>query len=197
VDEEISQISATLREMADQKELDLSLTILPSDIATFDAVKEAISTGDHHIIHYAGHAATSEKQPEKSYIRLRTEEGKRTEEVKEVNMPMTRRWFGDAESVRFVYLNCCMGAAQDSTEKLSTNDFLGIADTLIQARVPAVLGHRWPVEDSSAKSLSVSFYYHLLKYGRIDTALLYARREVADDDRDNRSWISPILILQS
>jgi CHAT domain-containing protein len=180
--------------MTKKKGLQLSLKILSSDDATVEAVREAVSTGNYHIIHYAGHAAMPEKEPEKSYIRLRTEV-KKTDKLKEVTTPMLRQWFWAAESVRFVYLSCCVGAAQDSPELLVTNDFLGIADALIQARVPAVLGHRWPVVDSSAKSLSVSFYHHLMKYGRIDTALLYARNAIADN-RDDRAWISPVLILQ-
>lgn len=194
VDEEIDQIQKTLHDMADEKRLDVSVTTLSSNNATLEAAKQAISTGDYHIIHYAGHAAASEERPEKSYMRFWTgvnKDGK----IENVTMPMLRWWFGDAESVRFVYLSCCVGATQDSDKQLLTNDFLGIADTLIQARVPAVLGHRWPIVDSSAKNLSVSFYRHLLKYGRIDTALLYARREMAYD-RDDGVWLSPVLILQ-
>lgn len=193
VDEEVDQIAKRLQDMADKKGLRLDPTTLSSDDATVDEVKKAISTGDYHIIHYAGHAVAS-KRPEESYIRFWTRT-KKTGDVEDVKMPMLRGWFGGAKSVRFVFLSCCAGAAQDTTEQLLTNDVLGIADTLIQASVPAVLGHRWPIEDSSVKDLSISFYHHLLKYGRIDTALLHARREMAYD-RDERAWLSPVLILQ-
>ena len=194
VDEEVRQVAETLHDMAEEKGISLSLKTLSSDDATFEAVNEAISNGDYHIIHYAGHATTSEEQPENSCLRLWTGV-RQTGTIKEANCSMLQRWFDAAESVRFVYLSCCTGAAQDSTQQLMTNNFLGIADTLIQARVPAVLGHRWPIVDSDAKGFSVCFYRNLLRHGEVDVALMHARREAADS-RDDRSWLSPILILQ-
>jgi CHAT domain-containing protein len=196
VDEEIRQIAEKLRDITEKKGLELSLEVLSSHDATLDAVKKAISTGDYHIIHYAGHAVTPEGRPDDSYVRFWTGTAK-TGEVKKVNMPMLQRWFGAAKSVRFVYLSCCLGAAQEPSASLLTNHSLGIADNLIQASVPAVLGHRWPAVDSNAMDLSISFYDHLLRYGRIDTALLHARRDMAmASDRDDRSWLSAVLILQ-
>lgn len=194
VDEEVRQVEETLHDIAEEKGISLSLKILSSDDATFEAVNEEISNGDYHIIHYAGHAAASEEQPENSCLHLWTGV-RQTGAIKEANCSMLQRWFDAAESVRFVYLSCCMGAAQDSPQQLMTNNFLGIADSLIQARIPAVLGHRWPIVDSDARGFSVSFYRNLLRHGEVDIALLHARREAADH-RDDRSWLSPILILQ-
>ena len=80
---------------------------------------------------------------------------------------------------------------------LLDDDFLGIADSLVQASVPAVLGYRWPVSDSGATTLALAFYKSLAKQGQIDTALLDARCKVAAQDRDDITWLSPILIMQA
>jgi hypothetical protein len=46
------------------------------------------------------------------------------------------------------------------------------------------------------KNLAIAFYKFLAQEGEIDSALLLARREVAED-RQDRSWLSPVLILQA
>jgi CHAT domain-containing protein len=100
-------------------------------------------------------------------------------------------------NVRFVYLSCCRGTTTSAAANLVDNDFLGIADGIIHAGVPAVLGFRWPVSDSGAKTLALEFYTSLAKQGQLDTALLDARREVATRNRDDITWLSPILIMQA
>ncbi len=77
------------------------------------------------------------------------------------------------------------------------DDFLGVAEGIINAGVPSVLGYRWPVSDEGAMLLATAFYESLVKQGHLDTALLDARREVAMLDRDDITWLSPILIMQT
>ena len=97
--------------------------------------------------------------------------------------------------VRFIYLSCCLGAKTADSLKLLDDDFLGLAEGLIQAGVPSVLAFGWPVSD--IETLAIRFYESLASQGRIDTALLPARQEVAAHDRDDITWLSPILIMQA
>jgi len=60
-----------------------------------------------------------------------------------------------------------------------------------------LLGFRWPVTDRGAKTLALEFYRSLAEQGQIDTALLDARCQVAAQDRDDITWLSPILIMQA
>ena len=99
--------------------------------------------------------------------------------------------------LRFAYLSCCWGTATGSTTQLLDDDFLGIADSIVQAGVPAVLGSRWPISDRGAKTLALTFYRSLAEQGELDTALLDARREVAAQNKDSMGWVSPILIMQA
>jgi CHAT domain-containing protein len=73
---------------------------------------------------------------------------------------------------------------------------LGLADGLVHAGVPGVLGFRWLVLDEGARALALAFYGSLARQGQVDTALLEARCEVAARDRDDITWLSPILIVQ-
>jgi CHAT domain-containing protein len=103
--------------------------------------------------------------------------------------------------LQFVYLSCCYGTATASMNELLDDDFLGIADGFTQAGVPRVLGYRWPVSDDGAQRMATSFYEALCGEANGDaaTALLYARREVANvkDGRNDATWLSPILLLQA
>ena len=93
-----------------------------------------------------------------------------------------------------MFLSCCVGVAQGDPVKLEDNDFLGIGDGILRAGVPSVLGYRWLAMDSGSSKLATSFYRALAEHGELDSALLAARNEQPLDDR---SWISPILIVQS
>jgi len=63
--------------------------------------------------------------------------------------------------VRLIYLSCCLGAKTADSLKLLEDDFLGLAEGLIQAGVPSVLAFRWPVSDAGAKTLALRFYESL------------------------------------
>jgi CHAT domain-containing protein len=76
------------------------------------------------------------------------------------------------------------------------DDFLGIADAVVQAGVPSTLGFRWPVSDVGAPKLAKAFYGSLLRQGSPEIALWKARRELAGLGRDDPTWLSPILIHQ-
>jgi CHAT domain-containing protein len=77
------------------------------------------------------------------------------------------------------------------------DDYLGIADGIIQAGIPSVLGFRWPVSVGGAWKLALDFYRSFLRYGSPEHALLDARRELAMSDLNNPDWASPVLVVQS
>jgi CHAT domain-containing protein len=99
----------------------------------------------------------------------------------------------EKSDIRFFYLSCCQGTATAAQNQLLDDDFLGITDALIQAGVPSALGFRWPVSDQGAVELAVGFYDTLARDGRLDVALLEARKKI---DRDDLTWLSPVLIAQ-
>jgi hypothetical protein len=193
VDHEVKALSSELPRLFEVNKIGIRVKTLSSQNATYDAVLTELKSGNYHILHYAGHGAFDEKNPEDSYLPLR-ETHDANSGVKQLKVPQLR--FALEESkVSFVYLSCCVGATQADPTKLQDDDFLGITDGLLQAGIPSILAYRWPVVDSGGEKLAIAFYKYLSQEGDLDTALLLARRDVSDD-RDDRSWLSPMLILQ-
>ncbi len=195
VDQEISSLEASVKAMFENIGISVRLKTIPTHEATYEAVRKELKNCSYHIIHYAGHGSYDLQSPERSPLFF-WEKPNRKGEVKK--MPVSEfKMLLRGSDVRFVYLSCCLGAATGDSAKLLDDDFLGITDGLVQAGVPSVLGFRWPVSDRGAIMLSNEFYQSLAKQGQIDTALFEARYEVATRDRDDITWISPILIMQS
>jgi CHAT domain-containing protein len=194
VDQEVEALATSLQGLFKTKKLEVQINALMSERATFDVVREELRSGKYHIIHYAGHGVYDRDSPDESYLPLWELRGQKGT-IKPLKVPALK-WALDESRVRFVYLSCCAGAAQAQPEKLQDNDFLGITDGLLRAGVPSILSYRWPLVDSGGEKLARAFYKYLAQEGRIDTALLFARREVSED-RQDRSWLSPVLIMQA
>ncbi len=191
VDDEVNAIAEALRSAFPARGIDVDVKTLLTKDANLDNVSRELK-GQYHIVHYAGHARYSERSPEESCL-LFWEKENRTGEVKGLKVDDLARLLA-SRRLGFVFLSCCVGVAQGDPVKLEDNDFLGIGDGILRAGVPAVLGYRWLAMDSGSSKLATSFYRALAEHGELDSALLAARNEQPLDDR---SWISPILIVQS
>jgi CHAT domain-containing protein len=193
VDYEVEALFKALPALFKNK-IKVAVKTLYSIDATFDAVHSELEGGKYDIVHYAGHGVYDERTPEESGLPFRETRAPKSP-IKRLKVPALK-WALKESKVKFVYLSCCVGAAQAEPTKLQDNDFLGITDGLLQAGVPSILGYRWPIIDAGGERLAVAFYEHLAEEGEVDSALMLARREVAND-RDDRSWLLPILIAQA
>lgn len=195
VDEEVKALDSSLKEMFEERGISVYLKTVPTDGATCTAVREELQKCRYHIFHYAGHAAYDGQSPEKSYLAFWEQPDRQgtVERMSVAELQMLLR----GSDLRFAYLSGCLGVKTGEPAKLLDDDFLGVADGIIQAGVPSVLGFRWPVSDRGAKKLALAFYKSLATQGQIDTALLDARCQVAAQDRDDMTWMSPILIMQA
>lgn len=194
VDQEINILSTSIEALFDKVGIGVQLKVIPTQEATYDIVRKELKKCSYHIVHYAGHGAYDVDSPEKSSIFF-WEKPNCQGGVKQLSISELQMVLRDSD-VRFVYLSCCLGTATGESVKLLDDDFLGIADGLVHANIPAVLGFRWSVSDGGAVTLSLEFYKSLTEGGQIDAALLNARCAVAAKDRDDITWLSPILIMQ-
>jgi len=195
VDEEIRVLDASLKTLFEDRGISVQVKIIPTEQATYETVRKELKKCKYHIIHYAGHGTYDRQSPEKSYLSFweKPDCQGAVQEMRASELQILLR----SSDLRFVYLSCCLGTKTGEPAKFLDDDFLGIADGIIHAGVPSVLGFRWPVSDSGAKELALTFYKSLANQGKIDTALLNARCEVAARDRDDITWLSPILIMQA
>lgn len=185
VDEEIQILQSLLEEQGCRVEAIFSRQ------ATYDHVVKKLSSKGYDIIHYAGHSGYEEEIPEQSSLYFRDKED---EKAKTVRLPAEKLTglLQDSEA-RFVYLNSCYGAAAGRDEDLLVGEFLGLADAVIQAGVPAALSFRWPVSDQGAQQFARVFYSTLLEHGSLEIAAWEARRSFS---RDDPTWLSPVLFCQ-
>jgi CheY-like chemotaxis protein len=191
VDREVQQLADFFET---QGYVDVEVDLIPTEEATATLVRRKLKDSQAHILHYAGHGRYDEASPEKSALFFWSEKN-RTAPVIPISAAELRHLLQDSE-VRLAYFSCCFGAATGPKIGLLDDDFLGIADATIQAGVPSALGYRWPVSDQGAPKLALAFYCSLLRHGSPEIALWQARRELAGLDRDDPTWLSPILIHQ-
>ncbi len=172
----------------------IEVKLLPTESATYERVKEEVKKPNYDIIHYAGHGQYNSASPEDSGIFFWTGENKQGNiaQMKATEL----KWLLEHSEARFMYLSNCYGATSGSQMDLLDDDFLGLADVVIQAGVPSVLGFRWPISDTGAVKLARAFYQCLLEQGSPEIALWSARCDLAASDRNDPIWLSPILIHQ-
>jgi CheY-like chemotaxis protein len=194
----ISGVDDEVRQLYDyfthQDRMPANVTLIPTKSATYLRVRQELKEGKYDIVHYAGHGLYMPKSPEESSLYFWTEENRQGEVVpmkaSELKMLLER------SEARLVHLNSCYGTATGGQAVLLDDDFLGLADAVVQAGVPSVLGYRWPVSDNGACKMALAFYQSLLNQGSPEIALWSARCELAALDRNDPTWLSPILICQ-
>jgi DNA-binding response OmpR family regulator/CHAT domain-containing protein len=195
VDQEIEALAGSLKAMFEDRGISVHVETIPTERATYEAVRNELQKCKYHIVHYAGHASYDRQSPEKSYLAFWEKPGRQGSVKK---MPVSElQVLLRGSDLRFFYSSCCLSTKTGEPAQLLDDDFLGIADGIVCAGVPAILGFRWPVSDSEASTLASTFYESLSGHGQIDTALLDARCRVAARDRDDITWLSPILVMQA
>ena len=172
----------------------LSAKFVPTKDVTYERIRAELKKPDYDIIHYAGHGSYNAASPEESCLYFWADENKQGGVVPMMASEL-KMLLGCSEA-RLVYLSSCYGTATGSEVTLLDDDFLGLADAVAQAGVPSVLGFRWPVSDEGAPKLAQAFYQSLLEQGSPEVALWEARCELAALDRNDPTWLSPILIHQ-
>jgi len=192
-DVEVAELHTTLQRLLADIGVPTQLTVLHSDETTYDRLVKELESG-YHLIHYAGHGSYDAQMPEESSL-LVWDQPRRAGNVKRLTVSEMAILLQNRPT-RLVYLSCCEGAATADEGRLVEDDLLGLADGIIQAGVPAVISFRWPVSDHGAQRFALSFYESFFQQGSLGRAVLNARREVAAESRSDRTWLSPILIMQ-
>ena len=195
VDREIEALDTTLKALFEGRGIAVRVKMIPTSRATYDTVREELRGCQYHIVHYAGHGIYDRRSSEKSSLLFwegRDCQGEVNRmPISELNMLLR------GSDLRFAYFSCCVGAKTGELAQLLDDDFLGLVDGLVHAGVPSALGFRWPVSDRGAQDLALTFYQSLAQRGQLDSALLDARCEIAARDRDDITWLSPILVVQA
>lgn len=172
----------------------VKVSFLPTELATYRRVQTELKKGNYDIVHYAGHGHYKEDSPEESSLYFWTGENK-CGDVVPMKATELKMLLGQSQA-RLLYMSSCYGATTGGKATLLDDDFLGLGDAVVQAGVPSVLSFRWSVSDRGACKMALAFYRSLLDQGSPEIALWIARRDLAALDRNDATWMSPILIHQ-
>jgi hypothetical protein len=139
-------------------------------------VKELLESCDWGIIHYAGHSHYDPAK-KKGYVFFPGAE----ESIDKIEIPSFSAWLRKAT---FVYLSSCDSGSGPFMFELANQ------------RVPNLVGFRWPIDDELAFEYSQAFYKSLFDKKSLERAFLKARQTMHDAYPDDRSWATPLLIMQ-
>ncbi len=195
VDAEIDWLRSNLERVLTQAGVTVNVTALPTDDAEINTVRDSLRLNKYHLIHYAGHGEFVAEDPGQSKL-LFWNGAKRTGGVQSLKTIELTHLLRDSET-RLIYLSCCFGTTSGRASDLLSHDFLGIADAVIRAGVPTVLGFRQPVSDHGAVLFAQKFYSELALSQDPEIATLHARSEAYAQIADDPVWLSPILIQQN
>ena len=96
----------------------------------------------------------------------------------------------DEVSLRLAVLNACEGA-RSSVE----DPFSGVATSLIEREIPAVIGMQFEITDRSAIVFASEFYAALADGYPVDSAMAEARKAIFADENDVE-WATPVLFMR-
>ena len=139
------------------------------DRATLGELGRRIAEPDEiHVLHYIGHGAYNEAT-ESGVLVLETPQGR----AHDVSGEEVGAKLQDETSLRLVVLNACEGARSSHVDPFS-----GVAASLVNFDIPAVIGMQFEITDDAAIAFSESLYTGLARGLPIDAALAPARRAI-------------------
>jgi hypothetical protein len=154
--------------------------------ATLSNLQQQLRKDDYHIFHFIGHGGYDE-QAEDGVLML--------EDENERGRAVSGRYLGtllhDQTSLRLAMLNACEGARTSSSDPFS-----GVAHSLVQKGIPAVIAMQFEITDEAAIVLANEFYGAIADGYPVDASLAEARKAVFAQNNDVE-WGTPVLYMRS
>jgi ribosomal protein L7/L12 len=182
-DEERRKLEAALRRLREDGRVELEWL----ERATLEEFGRRVAEPDDiHVLHYIGHGAYDETT-ESGILVLETRQGR----AQDVSGRTLGSMLQDEESLRLVVLNSCEGARTSRIDPFS-----GVAASLLEFDIPAVVGMQFEITDEAAIAFSDSFYTQLAQGLPVDAALGPARRAIVAADK-GAEFGTPVLFLRT
>jgi hypothetical protein len=154
--------------------------------ATLDELMRCLRDGGpYHVFHYIGHGEYDDER-EDGVLFLEDERG-RPDAVSGLHLGATL--LGHT-SLRLATLNAC-----DGGRGAGDDPFAGVASSLVQSQIPAVVAMQFPITDRMAARFSKWFYESLAAGYPVDRALAQARLAMFNK-RSGIEWGTPVLFMR-
>jgi hypothetical protein len=146
----------------------------------------ALRRNSYHVFHFIGHGGFDQGSRDGALV-LEGEGGRASLTSGQV----IGTFLADHRPLRLAVLNACEGGR-------SANDdpFAGVAQTLIQQGVPAVVAMQFEITDKAAIAFSDDFYASLVLGLPVDVAVNEARKSIYAQPNATE-WATPVLYLRS
>lgn len=153
---------------------------------TLESLDRMLAEKSFHVVHFIGHG-TFDNGQNRGVLLFEDEEG----HADPVTGERLAAVLDGHESLRLVVLNSCDGAC-NSGESV----FAGVAQSIINQPVPAVVAMQLPISDPIAITFSYWFYRALARGRTVDWAITRARKAMRAASR-GFDWAIPVLFLST
>ncbi len=182
VEREWRNLSAALRDLTQRG----MVTLERVERATLTELQNKLQARAYHIFHFIGHGAFDERAQDGVLI-LENE----NERGRRVSAQTLGAILHDHASLRLAVLNACEGARTSRTDP-----FAGVASSLVQQGIPAVIAMQFEISDDAATTFARGFYQALASGYPVDAALSEVRKAIFADNNE-MEWGTPVLYLRA
>ncbi len=162
-----------------------AVTIDWLDEPTLLALTKKVRTDTYHILHFIGHGGFDDANGEGALL-FEDAAGR----GRAVSGDQLAAVLYEKRSLRLVLLNSCEGA-----RNAVKDPFSGVAASLVQREIPAVIGMQFEITDRAAVLFASEFYAMLAEGQPIDSAISEARLAIWADSNDVE-WGTPVLFMR-
>jgi peptidoglycan hydrolase-like protein with peptidoglycan-binding domain len=182
VDGERRRIERAVAGMAAAERIELDWL----DPASPRALRHALRDGNYQVLHYVGHSAFTAQGEGMLYLEQEPDGNSIA-----VDSTLFANLLSDQDRLRLVVLNSCEGARTTLSDP-----YAGVATTLIQLGVPAVVAMQFEISDDAALVFAEELYTNLIgRQDPIDAAVAEARKAVYTEV-DPLEWATPVLFVR-
>jgi hypothetical protein len=154
--------------------------------ATLDALRRRARGEPFHILHFIGHGGFDETAGD-GVLHFENPQG--------LSDPIPGQLLGnvlrDHDFLRLAVLNACEGARQSNKDPFS-----GVAQSLCQQRMPAIVAMQFEISDVAAKTFAEEFYGAIAEGFPVDASVSEARKALFGG-RFGQEWATPVLYMRS
>ena len=162
-----------------------AVTIDWLEAASLKALQRRLRHDDYHVFHFIGHGGY-DRAREDGVLALEDAEG-RSQLVSGMELGTI---LADETTLRLAVLNACEGA------RTSVDDpFSGVATSLVQREIPAVVAMQLEITDDAAITFASELYAALADGYAIDAALGEARKAIFAAPNPVE-WATPVLFMR-
>jgi len=154
--------------------------------ASLSVLQRELRSGQYHVLHFIGHGGF-DPRTQYGVLVLRDEAGR----GRLVAAEHLGAILHDHRSLRLIVLNACEGSRSSGADPFS-----GVAQTLVQQGVPAIIAMQFEITDGAAVIFAEEFYAAIADDYPVDAALVEARKAIFAAGNDIE-WGTPVLYLRA